>query len=114
MSCYNTNDGKAFVGRTALVAGFLSTLILLLLLFTAYRYDGTPYVGGSVFLFTLYFLFLLVLMWLMNEDFARRQDLQENELSGIHIAILCLVVGANAVMTIVGVADVGNHPRKNL
>jgi hypothetical protein len=116
MSCYSASDGKGFVARSALIAGFLTTLILLLLLFSAYRYDGSPYVGGSVLVFTMYFLFLLVLLWLLNEDFFQRHVVQRgaNELSGVEVGIMCMVVGANAFMTIVGVADVGNHPRKNL
>ena len=114
MSWYGSQDDDGFLGRAALMVAYIGAQILLLLLFIAYRYDGSVFVGGGVLVFVVYFVFLSLLPWILNEDLFNRVDAPvPRELTGLQTLFLGLVVAINGFMTVVAVSDVSNHPWKS-
>lgn len=115
MSWYGSQDSGGYLGRSALVVAYIGTLMLLFLLFFAYRYEGSAYMSGGWLAFIAYFVFLSVLPWILNEDlFNRTSTPAPRELTEMQMLFMGLVVVANALVAVVAVADVGNHPRKAL
>jgi hypothetical protein len=115
MCWYGSQEENAILGRVALMVSYVATQILLVLLFFAYRLDSGPYAGGGFLVFVVYFIIITALPWILNEDlFNRTVTPAPRELTGLQAAFIALVVGANAFMVVVAVADVSTHPLKPL
>lgn len=106
-------EGKEFqfsVCRVVLTVAYVALQILFCLLFVAYYYPDSPYVGGGAGIFVMYEWFLVCLLWFINTDFLamleRGAISKTDELSLIQRGVLYLVLVANGVMTIMAIVDV--------
>ena len=110
----------AYWSRWALMGVYTVGQALLLLLFLAYHYDGSPYASGGWVVFILYQAFLLALPVLAQQDFTGRQVFREMqrdqpvsqtkcyftpELSAMQTVLVLLVLAASASLSVVGFVD---------
>ena len=101
------------VARIALSWAFVCVQLLFLLLFLAYRYDGSPYGGSSWVVQVFYQLFLWLLAFLYQrdtEDLEKYPGTEFNLFTFLQSAAVIATILANAGMTIMAVVDVAGHP----
>lgn len=98
--------------RIALSGAFVCVQVLFLLLFLAYRHDGSPYGGSSWVVQVAYQIFLWILAFLYQRD---ADDLDKyNRDSGVCSFLQSWAIVAAGLasvgMTIMAVVDVAAHP----
>lgn len=100
------------IARVALSASFVCVQVLFLLLYLAYRNDGSPYGGGAwpVQVFYQGFLFLLAFLYQRDANDHAGGKLRTREFTFLQSLALFAVGLANVGMTIMGVVDVAAHP----
>lgn len=100
------------IARIALSAAFVCVQVLFLLLFLAYRHDGSPYGGSSWVVQVAYQIFL----WLLA--FLYQRDADDREKYGTPPGVCTFMQSwaifaaglASVGMTIMAVVDVATHP----
>lgn len=90
----------------------MSVQVLFLLLFLAYRNDGSPYGGGHWLVQVFYQGFLWLLAFLYQRDSSDREihNTDIGLFSFTQSGAVFATVLANAGMTILAVVDVARHP----
>lgn len=100
---------QLFVTRVALNVAYVALQILLLLLFVAYFYYASPYLGGTWGLFALYQLYLTSLPWLLSKDFTLMSEKGEftakKDLTFLQMCVLFGTLVANGGMTVTAMID---------
>ena len=99
------------VARIALSAAFVCVQLLFLLLFLAYRNDGSPYAGSSWVLQVAYQGFLWFLAFLYQRDANDRDNhgTKLKEFTFVQSTAVFATVLVSAALTIVAVVDVTSH-----
>jgi len=98
-----------FLTMLSLTVAYTSLQVLLLLLFVAYYYFASPYLGASWGLFIIYELFLSMLPWLLSKDYALMAEKGQlgsaQEISFPQACVLFVTLFANSLMTLVALID---------
>ena len=99
------------VARIALSAAFVCVQVLFLLLFLAYRNDGSPYAGSSWVLQVFYQIFLWILAFLYQRDANDRDTYGTNleKFTFVQSTAIFATALVSAALTIVAVVDVTSH-----
>jgi magnesium-transporting ATPase (P-type) len=99
------------VARIALSAAFVCVQVLFLLLFLAYRNDGSPYAGSSWVLQVFYQIFLWFLAFLYQRDANDRETYGTNldKFTFVQSTAIFATVLVSAALTIIAVVDVTSH-----
>jgi len=100
---------QSFISKLGLIIAYVSLQVLLLLLFVAYYYSNSPYLGNSWFLFLIYELYLSLLLWLVCKDYAAMEETGKfsttHDLTMLQGTIILGAFVANGVMTLVALID---------
>jgi hypothetical protein len=98
------------VNQTSLTACFFALLILLILLFVAYRFEQTLYISGSVWVFSLVCVYLVLLMGMLIGDRVLLGFMDEENstfyFSVYQQGMLLLTVAVDLIITVVALVDV--------
>lgn len=100
------------IARIALSGAFVCVQVLLLLIFLAYRHDGSPYGGASWVVQVAYqgFLWGLAFLYQRDADDRVKYDTPKDLFTFLQSLAVIAVALANAGMTIMAVVDVAAHP----
>jgi len=106
---YNDRD-DSLVNQTSLTACFFALLILLILLFVAYRFEQSLYQSGSIWLFSLVCVYLVLMMGMLIGDRVLLGFMDEENstfyFSVYQQGMLLLTVTVNLILTVVVLVDV--------
>jgi hypothetical protein len=106
---YNDRD-DSLVNQTSLTACFFALLILLILLFVAYRFEQTLYISGSVWVFSLVCVYLVLMMGMLIGDRVLLGFMDEENstfyFSVYQQGMLLLTVAVDLIITVVVLVDV--------
>lgn len=107
-----SDDGLQVIARVSLSWAFVCVQVLFLLLFLAYRNDGSPYGGGEWAVQVFYQGFLFLLAFLYQRDANDRETLPSKMQDFTFLQSLAVFATglANVGMSIMAVVDVASHP----
>lgn len=98
------------MNQTSLTACFFALLILLILLFVAYRFEQSLYQSGSIWLFSLVCVYLVLMMGMLIGDRVLLGFMDEENstfyFSVYQQGMLLLTVTVNLILTVVVLVDV--------
>lgn len=105
---YSARD-DSLVNQTSLVVCFVALCILLILLFTAYYYEQSLYASGSIWLFCIFVIYLVLMMGLLIGDRVQLGYMEETE-SSFYFTVyqqcmLLLTVILNVIFTTTALVD---------
>lgn len=99
----------SLVNQTSLVACFVALLILLILLFVAYRYPDGLYHTGSVWIFCVFAVYLVLMMALLVGDRMQAGYMDEASSSFYYSVyqqgMLVMTIALNVVFTVTALVD---------
>lgn len=106
---YSDRD-DSLVNQTSLTVVFLALWILTVLLFTAYYYGDSLYLSGSIWLFCILAVYLVLMMALLIGDRVQMGYMEESEysfyFSFYQQVMLLLTIILNVIFTTVALVDV--------
>lgn len=98
------------MNQTSLLACFTALLVLLILLFVAYRFEQTLYISGSIWFFSLFCVSLVLMMGMLVGDRILLGFMDEGKstfyFSVYQQGLLLLTLVVDLIMTVVALVDV--------